>query len=126
LHPDEETALVILAAGPFVHVRIDLLPPAEIEVTDAEIRAFGNDKGLLQSGEQLCLDVIENAGHGRSSGIERCADVAYARAQLHQKSSSELPPYLSYPFWQARAHEWTNRKHKFEIRNQKSAYEEPM
>jgi len=63
LHPDEETAAMTGAAGPPVNFLVDLLPAAEVEVTDAEIRTIGKLKSLLENGEKRLLDVVENARH---------------------------------------------------------------
>jgi len=45
------------------HKVVNRLPSAEIEVADAEIRAVGDLQGGPKRGEQVELDVIEDAGH---------------------------------------------------------------
>lgn len=73
LHADHEPALFCLSARPAFDVRVDGLPTAKVEVADTEIGALGNEERLLQSGEQVGFDVVENAWHLDSPGGEAWA-----------------------------------------------------
>ena len=43
---------------------IDLLPAAQIEIADAEIGSRRQAQRLAKSGQELLIDVVENARHG--------------------------------------------------------------
>ncbi len=47
LHADQQAAAVAVAAGPFLHVIMELTPPAKVEIADAEIRAPAEPQRFL-------------------------------------------------------------------------------
>ncbi len=63
LHPDKQTAATPLSARPTLNVRIQGLPPAEIEISHAKIRAVGDCNRFTESGKEIVGDVVEDAGH---------------------------------------------------------------
>ncbi len=64
LHPNQQSALVPLPAGPSLDAGVNLLPTAQVEVADTEIGAGRGKECLLQSWFQLAFDIVKNAGHG--------------------------------------------------------------
>ena len=40
-----------------------MLPTPKVEVADAKIRSVGSLQGLLQGGEKVLRDVVEDSGH---------------------------------------------------------------
>ena len=70
LHPDQQAALVICTTRPLVNTTVNLFPAAKIEIADAKVGAFRNEKRLLQRGEQIGFDVVEDSRHGCSLARE--------------------------------------------------------
>ena len=63
LHADEQAAAVARPARPAVDVGVDLLPAAQVEVTNAKVRPFGDLQRFLQGGEQRFVYVVEYSWH---------------------------------------------------------------
>ena len=61
LHADEETATGAVLAGPGLDLLVELTPPTEVQVADAEIATVGILHGELQRGEELLVYVVEDA-----------------------------------------------------------------
>ena len=67
LHADQQAALVVRTNRPLVDAGVYGFPAAEIEVADAEIRAFGDEQGLFEGREQGRVNVVEDAGHSETA-----------------------------------------------------------
>ena len=53
-----------VSASPFFNVRVELLPPAQIEISNTEIRAIGNLDGFAQGRQERLFYVVEDTRHG--------------------------------------------------------------
>lgn len=43
---------------------IQFFPAWHVQITDAKVRMIGDLQGLLQGGEKILLNIVENSGHG--------------------------------------------------------------
>ena len=51
------------SSQPLLDPGVDLLPAAQVEVTDTAVRVIGEVERLIERGEQLLIDVIKDTGH---------------------------------------------------------------
>jgi hypothetical protein len=63
LHPHQESYAVALAPGPTFDDVVDLSPPSEIEVADAEVGPLGDLEGVFESWQEELIDIVEDAWH---------------------------------------------------------------
>src|SRR5579862_697829 len=101
LHPDEQPALAIRAARPLVNTSVDLFPAAKIEIPDTKIGAHGDKKCLLQCGEQICFDVVEDSRHGCSLARESALSGDCLQGQPVPKKSGTCLLTSHYGHWYA-------------------------
>ena len=78
LHADEQPAATALSADPLLNPRIDLPPPAQIEVADAEVGAFREPQRRRQSVQQRLFDVVEDLRHGPTTSRATAAHAQVA------------------------------------------------
>jgi hypothetical protein len=92
VHSNHEAATVAFSARPFFDERIDLLPTAKIEVSDAEIRPIGNFDGLSKGGQKLLFDVVEYSRHrGPHQAISRKTPFCVAARIFHGLGFAHTP-----------------------------------
>ncbi len=70
LHSDEQPTAMSIAPGPVFDLLVDLLPAAQIEISDAEITPLTERERLTQGREQRLLDIVEDSGHRGSLVVE--------------------------------------------------------
>ena len=58
---------MVLTAGPLFDPRVDVLPAAQVEVADAEVRAVGDVQRLSRAGRRCRVDVVEDARHSETA-----------------------------------------------------------
>jgi len=65
LHSNQQSAAFAFATGPTLDMFVKLPPASQVEVPDAKIRPMRLRYGqsCLESGEQLLVNVVENAWH---------------------------------------------------------------
>ena len=62
------------SSQPLLDPGVDLLPAAQVEVTDTAVRVIGEVERLIERGEQLLIDVIKDTGHFIAASKSRASN----------------------------------------------------
>lgn len=64
-----------VSSFPLLDEGIELFPATEVKVTDAKICPLRLCKYLLQRGEKIPLDIVEDSGHVLNGGVSAFVDL---------------------------------------------------